>query len=565
MKDKVMPNNSQVKFKKTEVKDHHRISSISNKKSLKCVFNSNHDSYVSKFLNDVNARTKKPKVPISTKQPKSQANKSVATPPMKTVALESTIIKSKSYYRMLYDKTSKAWKYTWTLFLRSKDETPEVIKDFLKMIQQNLQAPLIYVRTDRGIEFLNKTLHAYFKEEGIEHQTSTPRTPEQNDVIERRNHTLVEAARMMLSASKLPLFFWAEAIATTCYTQNRYMTIPTHKKTAYHIINDKKPLIRQLYIFGCTCYLTRDGENHDKKKGIRAFWPPDTTAPSQQVLDLLFCPLYDDFFNASNSSVNKSSSPTDNSAQQDTQPSMNIHPTIELTTSTNVNAEENNDNQAADKQFQQDEFINPFCTPVREVAESSSCNIDNSNMHTFYQPYDSEYRWKKDHPLQQVRGNPSKPEELHQFNRLQFWELVDKPFWNHLLQLLAWKLFGFCRICCIQVFSIYQMDVKIEFLNGPMKEEAKYALEILKKHGMEKCDTVVTPMATKPKLDADLIGKLVDQTDYHSKIRALMYLASSRPDIVQADYGFELIAFLDADHAGCIDTRKITFGRIQFL
>ncbi|GJT10167.1 retrovirus-related pol polyprotein from transposon TNT 1-94 [Tanacetum coccineum] len=73
------------------------------------------------------------------------------------------------------------------------------------MIQWNPQAPIISVRTDRGTEFLNKTLHAFFKEEGIEHQTSTPRTPEQNGVVERQNRTLVEAARTMLSASKLPL------------------------------------------------------------------------------------------------------------------------------------------------------------------------------------------------------------------------------------------------------------------------------------------------------------------------------------------------------------------------
>ncbi|GKD53916.1 retrovirus-related pol polyprotein from transposon TNT 1-94, partial [Tanacetum coccineum] len=93
------------------------------------------------------------------------------------------------------------------------------------MIQRNLQAQVITVRTDRGTEFLNKTLHAYFKEEGIEHQTSTPRIPEQNDVVERRNRTLVEAARTTLSASKLPLSFWAEAVATACYTQNRSIII----------------------------------------------------------------------------------------------------------------------------------------------------------------------------------------------------------------------------------------------------------------------------------------------------------------------------------------------------
>ncbi|GJY00202.1 retrovirus-related pol polyprotein from transposon TNT 1-94 [Tanacetum coccineum] len=152
------------------------------------------------------------------------------------------------------------------LFLKSKDEIPEVLKEFLTMIQRNLQAPVISVRTDRGIEFLNKTLHAFFKEEGIKHQTSTPRTPEQNGVVERRNRTLVEAARKMLSASKLPLFFWTEAIATACYTQNKSIIIPTHEKMAYHIINDRKPSIKHLHIFGCTCYLTRDGEYLDKMK-----------------------------------------------------------------------------------------------------------------------------------------------------------------------------------------------------------------------------------------------------------------------------------------------------------
>ncbi|GJZ03547.1 retrovirus-related pol polyprotein from transposon TNT 1-94 [Tanacetum coccineum] len=84
-------------------------------------------------------------------------------------------INGKKYILVIVDDYSR---YTWTLFLRSKDETPEVLKDFLTMIQRNLQALVISVRTDRGTEFLNKTLNAFFKEEGIEHQTSTPRTPE---------------------------------------------------------------------------------------------------------------------------------------------------------------------------------------------------------------------------------------------------------------------------------------------------------------------------------------------------------------------------------------------------
>nr|GEW57654.1 hypothetical protein [Tanacetum cinerariifolium] len=124
-------------------------------------------------------------------------------------------INGKKYILVIVDDYSR---YTWTLFLRSKHETPEVLKDFLKMIQRNLQAQVIIVRTDIGTEFLNKTLHAYFKEEGIKHQTYTPRTPEQNGVVERQNRTLFKAARTMLSAFKLSLFFWAEAIAIACYT-----------------------------------------------------------------------------------------------------------------------------------------------------------------------------------------------------------------------------------------------------------------------------------------------------------------------------------------------------------
>ncbi|GKC37834.1 retrovirus-related pol polyprotein from transposon TNT 1-94, partial [Tanacetum coccineum] len=119
-------------------------------------------------------------------------------------------INGKKYILVIVDDYSI---YTWTFFLRTKDETPEVLKDFLKMIQRNLQAQVITVQTDRGT------------------------------VVKRRNRTPVEAARTMLSASKLSLFFWSEAIATACYTQNKSIVIPNHEKTAYHIINDRKPSI----------------------------------------------------------------------------------------------------------------------------------------------------------------------------------------------------------------------------------------------------------------------------------------------------------------------------------
>ncbi|GJT15195.1 retrovirus-related pol polyprotein from transposon TNT 1-94 [Tanacetum coccineum] len=223
-----------------------------------------------------------------------------------------TSINGKKYILVIVDDCSR---YTWTLFLRSKDETLEVLKEFLTMIQQNLQAPVIYVRTDRGTKFLNKTLHAFFKEKGIEHQTSTPRTPEQNGVVKRRNRTLVEAARTILLASKLPL--------------------------------DGENLDK-MKEKGDPCILASDYDNSGPVAQLQNVSPlADETAPLQHELDLLFDPLYDEFFTAGTSSVNKSSSPTDNSIQQDTPPTTNIYPITEPTTpTTTVHAAENNDNHA---------------------------------------------------------------------------------------------------------------------------------------------------------------------------------------------------------------------------
>nr|GEY55327.1 hypothetical protein [Tanacetum cinerariifolium] len=578
--------------------------------------------------------------------------------------MRAASISGKKYILVIVDDYSR---YTWTLFLRSKDETQEVLKDFLTMIQRNLQAPVITVHTDRGTEFLYKTLNAFFQEEGIEHQTSTARTPKQNGVVERQNRTLVEAARTMLSASQLPLFFWAEVIVAACYTQNRSIIIPTHEKTPYHIINDRKPSMKHLYIFCCICYITRYGKNLDKimekrdqcilvgystqSKGYRVYnkrtrmivesihirfdeikevsetsvanntsglvpqrqkasdydnpdpvpqrqdvySSADAYVPSQQELDMLFGPLYDEFFNAEEG-----------------------------------------------EHIPDHEFTNPFCDSTQEVAESSSHNIE------------------------QVHGNPSRPvqtrRQLAPDPEMCMYALTDEDqtvirnkarlvakgyaqeegidfeeSFAPVARLEAVRIF--IAYATHKSFPIYQMDVKTSFLNGPLKEEvyvaqldgfvdpdhpekvyrlrkalyglkqaprawydelskfliskgftkglqihqsprgifinqAKYTLEILHKHGMDKGQSIGTPMATKPKLDGDLSGNPVDQTNYHSKIGSLMYLTSSRPDIVGTvhmglwypkDSSFKLTAFSDADHAGCIDTRKSTSRGIQFL
>ncbi|GJT81234.1 integrase, catalytic region, zinc finger, CCHC-type containing protein [Tanacetum coccineum] len=138
--------------------------------------------------------------------------------------------------------------------------------------------------------------------------------------------------------------------------------------------------------------------------------PTDTSDPSLQDVDLLFSPMYEEYFTAGNQSVSKSFALSDNLQQHDTQPTLNVQPTSELIIPlTNVNAEENNNNQAKNALFEAYDFINPFAPLGPEAAESSSCNIETLNMHTFYQRHHFNYHWTKDHPQEQVCKNLSKP------------------------------------------------------------------------------------------------------------------------------------------------------------
>ncbi|GKC97588.1 retrovirus-related pol polyprotein from transposon TNT 1-94, partial [Tanacetum coccineum] len=443
-----------------------------------------------------------------------------------------------------------------------------------------------------------------------------------------------------------------------------------------------------------------DYDNPDPAPELQNVSPSaDTTVPSQKELDLLFGPLYDEFFNDGTSRVNKSSSATDNSIKKDTPPLMNIQPPSEPSTPTNAHAEENNNHQA--------EFTNPFCTSVQEIAESSSRNID-PEMCMFALTVSIVKPKNIKEAMADSAWIEAMQEELHQFDRLQDEDqtvirnkarLVAKGYAQEegidfeesfapVARLEAVRIF--VAYAAHKSFPIYQMDVKTAFLNGPLKEEvyvaqpdgfvdpdhpdkvyrlrkALYGLkqaprawyDELSKFLISKGFTkgIIDPTlftikygedillvqiyvddiifgSTNPKFSKrfeklmhgrfemslmgemkfflglqihqsprDLSGEPVDQTDYRSKIGSLMYLTSSRPDIVQvvcycARYqarptkkhlkevkrifrylrgtinmglwypkgsGFKLTTFSDADHVGCIDTRKSTSGGIQFL
>ncbi|KAJ9546168.1 hypothetical protein OSB04_025875 [Centaurea solstitialis] len=159
-------------------------------------------------------------------------------------------IGKKSYCLVIIDDYSR---FTWVFFLRTKDETSGLIKSFVKRVENQVNQRVKVIRSDNGTEFKNADLNSFCEDKGIERQFSAPRTPQQNGVAERRNRTLIEAARTMLAESKLPITFWAEAVNTACYVQNRVHVVKSKGKIPYELFKNKKPFIGFFVPFGCPC------------------------------------------------------------------------------------------------------------------------------------------------------------------------------------------------------------------------------------------------------------------------------------------------------------------------
>nr|GEU90370.1 hypothetical protein [Tanacetum cinerariifolium] len=440
-----------------------------------------------------------------------------------------------------------------------------------------------------GTKFLNETLHEYCSQEGTEHQTSIDQTPKQNGVVERRNCTLVEADRTMLRATKIPLFFWAEAITTAFVSKSSAVT--TADASDKRQQQNKTPTTSTTIVVKIT------------QLDIQTTPKPTTQAPT-------------------------------------------------ITANENIN-------QAENAQVDEDKFINIFESfalvarlkevrifiafvahksfPVYQIdVKTTFCNgplkeeVYINQPDRFIDPHhDKFYRLKK-----ALYGLDQAPrawyDELSKF-------LVSKGFPKGSIDQTLFITKHGQDIFLMQIyvediifgstnpifFKNYEKLMHIKFEMSMMGElefflgiqihqsphgiflnQAKYAKEILKNHGMTSYDIIGTSMATKP-LDADLSGTPINQTKYHSMVESLMYLTASRPDIVHAtcyctryqalptekhlkevkrifhylkntihiglwylkDTGFELTVILDLDHACCLEHAKaaiaISYNPVQ--
>ncbi|GJS52793.1 retrovirus-related pol polyprotein from transposon TNT 1-94 [Tanacetum coccineum] len=370
----------------------------------------------------------------------------------------------------------------------------------------------------------------------------------------------------MLIFAKAPLFLWAEAVATACYTQNRSLVRLRHRKTPYELLHDRKPDLSYLHVFGTLCYPTNDSENLGKlqaKADIGLIPNPLSLAPfvprSRHGWDLMFQPVFDEFFSPPASvafpvpvveapaSVESTGTPSSTSVDQDA----------------------------------------PYPKTVYE--ESSSSDVIPTTVHSDAPISKHLSKWTKDNPLQNIIGKLSRPVSI----RLQLHEQALFCYYDAFITSVKWDELGGIlknkarlvahgyrqeeRIDFEESFAPVarlEMDVKMAFLNdilckevyisqpdefvdpdnpnrmyrlkkalyglkqalracprGIFLNQSKYALESFKKYGMESCDPVDTSMGL-----------------WYSK-----------------DSAIALTAFADADHVGCQDTRRSTSGSMQLL
>nr|GEV81536.1 retrovirus-related Pol polyprotein from transposon TNT 1-94 [Tanacetum cinerariifolium] len=154
----------------------------------------------------------------------------------------------KSYCLVVTDDYST---FTWVFFLATKDETSPILKTFITGLENQLSLKVKVIRSDNGTEFKNNDLNQFFKMKGIKREFSVPKTPQQNGIAERKIRTLIEAARTILLDSLLPILFWAEAVNTACYVQNRVLVTKPHNKTPYGLLHGRTPSIGFMRPFGC--------------------------------------------------------------------------------------------------------------------------------------------------------------------------------------------------------------------------------------------------------------------------------------------------------------------------
>jgi hypothetical protein len=180
-------------------------------------------------------------------------------------------------------------RYTWVLFLVDKSDVFATFKSFIKGIHNEFEITIKRVRSDNDSEFKNTRTDELCDDFGIRHKFSAKYTPQSNSLIERKNRTLIDMERSMLSEYNVSQFFWAKAINMACYYSNRLHYHPLKEKTPYELLNGRKPNIAYFLVFGCKCYILKKGTRlgkFEKKCDEEFLLEYSTTSKAYRVWNL---------------------------------------------------------------------------------------------------------------------------------------------------------------------------------------------------------------------------------------------------------------------------------------
>ncbi|GJS82970.1 putative ribonuclease H-like domain-containing protein [Tanacetum coccineum] len=481
-----------------------------------------------------------------------------------------TFVKSimgKMYCLVVTDDYSR---FSWVFFLAKKDETSGILKDFITGIENQLNHKVKIIRCDNGTEFKNYEMNQFCGIKGIKREFSNARTPQQNGVAERKNRTLIEAARTMLADSLLPIPFWAKAVNIACYVQNRVLVAKPYNKTPYELLIGRTPIISFMRPFGypVTILNTLDHLGLETNSDVGKARKEKVSDQKYILLPLLHTSLYVP-------SSSKEAKPNDDAGKEATkQPEEGEIDDLGINaTSSSFGPPDPLEDHSKKTNLEDTGIFNDAYDDKDEGAEA-----DYNNLETIISvsPIPSTRMEPKmvTQALEDESWVEAMQEELLQFKLLNVWTLVDLPCGKKAIgtkwvfrnkkdqrgimvrnkaRLVAQDYRQeegidydeiFAPVAKIEAirFQISSMGELTFFLglqveqrkDGIILSQDKYVYDILKKFGFSSLKIASTLIETYKPLLKDADGTDVDVHLYRSMIGSLMYVTFSSPDIMFA-------------------------------
>nr|GEU85119.1 hypothetical protein [Tanacetum cinerariifolium] len=502
-------------------------------------------------------------------------------------------------------------RFTWVFFLATKDETSPILKTFITGIENQLSLKVKIIRSDNETDFKNQDMNQFCGMKGIKREFSVPRTPQQNGIAERKNRTLIEAVRTMIADSLLPIPFWAKAVNTACYVQNRILVTMPHNKTPYELLLGRTPSIGFMRHLVCPVTIHKTLDPLGKKPEFEGKKPElEGKKPESKVYVSL----------SSSAQIKKHDDKTKRKAK-------GKNP-VELSTgykNSSAKFEDFSDNSINEVNVADTSVLavgqistnntktfsasGPFntvvCPTLRESSYVDTSQYpDDPNMPALEDiTYSDDERgcWCRGFMVYQVDvksaflyetieeevyvcqppgfDDPDYSDKVYKVVKVYVDDIIfdsTNKYMCKAFEKLMKDKFQMSLMGEITFFLGLQLKQKP---NGIFISQDKYVAKILRKFVLTDGKSASSPVDTKKPLlkDPDCEDVDMDVHTYRSMIGSLMYLTSLRPDVIYLkgkphlglwypkDSTFNLVAYSDSNYVGASLDRKSTTGGCQFF